>query len=76
MSPHRFSNPDAALIWEQLRRIADALEALAMVLIPEEAPPEADTPTCPHPEEARVNFGLPGEDWECTQCRYRHTVQA
>ena len=78
MPTHRFANPDAGLIWDQLRRIADTLEALAMVLIPEETSPESPTelPTCQHPEETRVYFGLPTEEWECTRCQFRHTVQA
>ena len=79
MPPHRFANLDAGLIWDQLRRIAHTLEALAMVLIPEETPQEpelTDPPTCQHPEESRVYFGLPTEEWECTRCRYHHIVPA
>ena len=76
---HHFANSDAGLIWDQLRRIADALEALTMVLIPEETPPEPEStepPICLHPDESRVYFGLPMEEWECRLCRYRHTVPA
>ena len=81
--PTKFSSRDAGLIWEQLRRIADSLEALVMAHpapptpestqeIPET--PEPTEPICPHPAECRMDLGTTptGEpEWECTQCRRR-----
>lgn len=74
--PTKFSSRDAGLIWEQLRRIADSLEALVMAQLPTEptSEPEPTEPICPHPAECRMDLGTTptGEpEWECTQCRRR-----
>lgn len=71
--PVKFTNPDARQIWEQLRRIADALEVLATAVT---APPEPEPPpdpTCPHPPDQRVDFGLTNgqPDWQCRVCGFR-----
>lgn len=58
----------AERIWEELRRIANALEILTE---PQTAEPE--TPTCPHPEDQRISFGVTNgqADWQCRMCRFR-----
>ncbi len=66
-----FEHPDTKRIWEQLKRIADALETLVALSLPE--PPAPETATCLHPEEDRVSFGMTDgqEDWQCRRCLYR-----
>lgn len=55
----------ATLMLGLLERIAVALEAPAVA--PD--PPQVDA-GCPHPEKARVTFGL-ADEWECRSCGYR-----
>lgn len=63
---------DGERIWEQLTRIADALEILAAaVSMPE--PEETPEPTCSHPPAERISFGTTNgqEDWQCSICQFR-----
>lgn len=57
------------LIWQELKRIADSLERIAPDPISEPEP----EPSCPHPQEARMSFGMTNgqPDWLCTLCQYR-----
>ncbi len=61
-----------------LKRIADTLDR-AVEPLPDLEPQHA---VCPHPKEARVEFGGMGEDeeWECAQakggCGYRYPGRA
>lgn len=59
-----------APIETQLRRLADLIEALTAPPSPES--PEME-PTCLHPLENRISFGLTNgrPDWQCGLCAYR-----
>lgn len=69
--------------WEQLTRIATALETLVQLqhqmlqleLAAPALPPETPEtpPGCPHPPEQKVSFGMTNgvEEWECRQCQTR-----
>jgi hypothetical protein len=58
----------AERIWNELRRIANSLEALT-----EPPTAEPETPTCPHPEDQRISFGVTNgqADWQCRICQFR-----
>jgi hypothetical protein len=51
-----------------LERIADAIE---LAIAP--PPPVADAPRCPHPVDARIEFGGMGQsaDYQCRLCGER-----
>ena len=69
--PTTFKNPDAAHLCGQLRRIADALEALVSLSTPE---PTTEEPlTCPHPTETRLDLGMTNgkPEWICGVCQAR-----
>lgn len=69
--------------WQQLTRIADALERLVelqeqlmaleldqqMAELPTTVPSEPTTETCPHPPDQRVSFGLLPDGTEEWECR-------
>lgn len=65
----------AERIWTELRRIADALEAL----VPAQTQTPEEMSGCPHPEAQVIAMGTTpdGEpEWECRACRYHHPPQA
>jgi hypothetical protein len=59
-------------ICHELQRIANALESLI---------PSAETvpepPACPHPMEARIDFGTTEgrSDWQCSICQFRPPLE-
>lgn len=52
-------------IVKQLTRIADSLDRLTTE--PEPEPESLEPPTCPHPVESRIDFGITNgkPDWQC-----------
>ena len=58
---------------EQVRRIAEALEWLALQQTPEPTEPEP-AGTCPHPMDTRIALGataLGEAEWICGICQHR-----
>ena len=66
-------SPDLWRIHQQLTRLADALEVLVQLNMPDQPPPpETQEPAgCLHPAENRVSLGETNgvPEWECTACR-------
>ena len=58
-----------------LERIAAALEVIVLGAM--EPPADAAPDGCPHPPDARVNFGFTDgrEDWHCQACGFRTIPQ-
>ncbi len=59
-----------SLIASELGQIRVLLETM---LAPPQEPSPSQEPTCSHPEEARISFGMTNgqEDWQCGICQFR-----